>query len=248
MKRRETNLPLAALPLREDLLQVRAPAINFYVLKDSTGLYVLDTGFIGGRFLLQRALRHWGEEYSRIRGIIITHGHLDHILNVSRIVKDTGAWVAAPRLDAAHYAGRPKYPGLARTTGILESIGRPVLGFHAFEPDRLLDHDDVIDVWHGLRAVHLPGHTPGHTGYYCERLRWMFTGDLYASYHRGRMPPDIFNSGPGEIPASIGKALSYDLVGVVPNHGDRSSPEAHLHKLKALRDGLRARQPAIAGI
>jgi hypothetical protein len=34
-----------ALPA--DVLQVRAPALNFYVLRDASGLYLLDSGFIG---------------------------------------------------------------------------------------------------------------------------------------------------------------------------------------------------------
>ncbi len=31
-----------------DLLQIRAPALNFYILRDAAGLYLLDAGFIGG--------------------------------------------------------------------------------------------------------------------------------------------------------------------------------------------------------
>ena len=84
---------------------------------------------MGGRFLLHRALRQRGWEGEPIRGIIVTHGHLDHILNVSTIARETGAWIAAPRLDADHYSGHPHYRGWARVTGCLESVGRPVLSF-----------------------------------------------------------------------------------------------------------------------
>ncbi len=31
----------------EDILQVRAPGLNFYVLRDSEGLYLIDAGFLG---------------------------------------------------------------------------------------------------------------------------------------------------------------------------------------------------------
>lgn len=219
----------------EDVLQARAPGINFYVLRDANGLYLLDGGFVGGRALLRAALRRSGWSDVPIRGVIVTHGHLDHILNVGRIARETGAWVAAPRGDAEHYAGRPRYSGWAGATGALEALGRPLLGFEPFTPDRWIEDGDRIDVWHGLRAVHLPGHTPGHTGYYCERLRLLFSGDLFASYRIGpRLPPKIFNSEPQRIAASVRAALALDLVGVLPNHGDRSSPEVHLGRLRTL--------------
>jgi len=220
--------------LDEDLLQIRAPSLSFNVLRDASGLYLLDAGFIGGRALLRRALRRRGWERERIRGIIVTHGHLDHILNVAAIARDTGAWIAAPRLDADHYAGHPRYQGPARLTGLLESIGRPVLGFWPFVPDRWLDDDDLIDVWGGLRAILLPGHTHGHMGFYSERRRLLFSADLFASYGAARLPPSIFNSAPEQIPSSIAKALTLDLAGVIPNHCDRATPAIHLARLRGL--------------
>jgi glyoxylase-like metal-dependent hydrolase (beta-lactamase superfamily II) len=174
--------------------------------------------------------------------MIVTHRHLDHILNVSAIARETGAWIAAPRLDADHYAGHPHYHGWARITGCLERIGRPILRFRSFVPTRWLADGDFIDVWHGLRAVHLPGHTHGHMGFYRERLRLLFTADLFASY-RGlaQFPPDIFNSAPEQLPQSAATALAFDLAGVIPNHCDHASPEEHLHRFRRLqRDSRRA--------
>ena len=223
--------------LHPGVLQVRTPAgLNFYVLRDASGLYLIDAGFIGGRFLLLRALRQRGWEREPIRGIIVTHGHLDHIYNVAMIARETGAWIAAPRIDADHYCGRAQYGGWARVTGCLESAGRRVLSFQPFVPGRLLDDGDFIDVWHGLRAVHLPGHTHGHMGFYCERLRLMFTADLFAS-DRGIaiFPPAILNSTPAQLPKSVEAVLALDLAGVIPNHCDRATPAEHLHRLRKLQ-------------
>jgi glyoxylase-like metal-dependent hydrolase (beta-lactamase superfamily II) len=221
--------------MREDLLQIRAPGVNFYVLRDPEGLYLIDCGFIGGRQLLRRGLKRRGWEGDPIVGIIVTHGHLDHILNVGRIAEETGAWIAAPRLDASYYSGRPSYRGASRVTGFLEAVGRPLLGFREFTPTRLLDHGDRLDVWHGLQVIHLPGHTAGHSGYYCQSLRLLFCADLFASYGRfSHLPPRIFNSDGDEIPKSVAKALELDLDGVLPNHCDRSTPEAHHAKLTTI--------------
>ena len=165
--------------MNEDLLQVRSFGVNFYVLRDSKGLYLMDGGFVGGRQLLRRALKKRGWDGERILGIIVTHGHLDHILNIARIAEDAGAWIAAPRLDTPHYEGCPSYRGLAKITGFLEAMGRLFLGFRKFTPTRLLDHGDFMEIWHGLTVIHLPGHTAGHSGFYCERHKLLFCSDLF---------------------------------------------------------------------
>lgn len=229
--------------MHDDLLQIRSLGVNFYVLRDSAGLYVIDGGFIGGRQLLRRALMKRGWASERIVGIVVTHGHLDHILNIGRIADETGAWIAAPRLDASHYEGCPSYHGAARITGVLEAIGRPLLRFRKFTPTRLLDHGDFLDIWHGLTVIHLPGHTAGHSGFYCEHRRVLFCSDLFASYGSlSHLPPPIFNSSGADIPNSVATALQLELDGVLPNHCDRSSPEVHLERLVALNRRIQEAQ------
>jgi glyoxylase-like metal-dependent hydrolase (beta-lactamase superfamily II) len=223
------------------LVRVQAPGVSFHVLRHGEGLILLDCGFTGGVGLLARALRKAGWDGYPVIGIMLTHGHLDHILNVGRLAKETGAWIAAPRLDAAHYEGKAGYQGLSRVTGLLEAAGRPLLGFRSFTPDRWIDDGDELDLWEGLRAVHLPGHTAGHTGYYCERHRLLFCGDLFASYGGfSHLPPRIFNTDTRAIPAAIAKALALEPLGILPNHGDDAEPEVHLSRLVALakRRGL----------
>ena len=220
---------------RDDILAVRAPALTFYVLRASDGLYLIDCGFIGGRYLLRRALKARGWHNEPIRGILVTHGHLDHILNVSAIADESGAWVAAPILDADHYSGRYSYSNASHVCGILESVGRPLLGYKEFHIDRPLDDLSEIPVWKGLVAIHLPGHTEGHVGFYSPDLRLLFSADLFASYGTiAHLPPNIFNDKPDLIPGSVEKALSLDIDGIIPNHCDTSSPEEHLSRLRAL--------------
>ena len=224
----------------DDLLAIRSLGVNFYVLRDAKGLYLIDGGFIGGRHLLRRALIKRGWQRERIVGLIVSHGHLDHILNIGRLAEETGAWIAAPRLDAAHYQGTPTYRGAARVTGWMESIGRPLLGFRAFTPTLLLDHGDFLDVWHGLSVVHLPGHTAGHSGYYCARHKLLFSADLFASFrYFSHLPPPFFNSCQEKMAESVSTALELDLLGILPQHGDRATPQEHLQRLITLHQNMK---------
>ena len=123
---------------------------------------------------------------------------------------------------------------------MLESVGRPLLGFQSFTPDRWIEDGDEIVTWGGLRAVHLPGHTEGHTGYYCAARKLLFCGDLFASVGRwSHFPPVILNSNPEMMAESVRKALSLDLAGVIPNHADAAEPEEHLRRLRELAARLR---------
>jgi glyoxylase-like metal-dependent hydrolase (beta-lactamase superfamily II) len=223
----------------ECFLEVRAPGVTFYVLRDPSGLWLIDTGFVFGRRSLQKALAKHGWDRLPIRGILLTHGHLDHILNVERLAADHGALIIAPQLDADYYTGQASYVGLSRITGWMEAMGRFLLGFRPFTPDQWLRDGDVLGVWGGLRAIHLLGHTDGHMGFYSEIHRVLFVGDLFASYgKRGSLPPVIFNKDRDEISRSIHKALLLPLRGVLPNHGDGSLPGVHLERLQRLGASL----------
>lgn len=99
----------------------------------------------------------------------------------------------------------------------------------------LIDDGDHLDVWHGLQAIHLPGHTTGHTGYLCKKLGLLFSADLFASYGSfSHLPPEIFNANSEQIPTSVDRALQLEITGVLPNHCDHASPEEHLARLKLL--------------
>ncbi len=218
-----------------DLLQVRNYVVSFYVLRDGDSLYLIDTGFIGGIDCLDHALTRKGWDNIPIRGIILTHGHLDHILNVSELAKRHGAWIAAPRIDADYYVGKAIYHGISRVTGVAEAIGRKILSFQPFTPTRLIDDGDKLDIWHGLQAIHLPGHTAGHTGYYCKKLGLLFSADLFASWGSPPcLPPKVFNTDSKQIITSVNRALQLQLTGVAPNHCDHSSPEEHFARLRDL--------------
>jgi len=229
---------IVSLPFRntdDNVLAIRSFGIVHYVIRDSDGLYLIDTGFIGASRRTERAIEARGWGALPIRGILLTHGHLDHILNAAPIARRHDACIAAPRADHDHYLGHPQYRGPNRFVGILETVGKSLCRFEPFTPDRWVEDGDEFPLLGGLRAIHLPGHTAGHTGYFCESRGWLFSGDLFASFgpfsHR---PPVFFNEDSPAARRSIDKALSLNLRGVLPHHCLQATPQAHLERLRRL--------------
>ncbi len=218
-----------------DMAQIRSCGVCFYVLRDGDGLYLIDTGFVGAPARLDEILASRGWDHLPIRGILLTHGHLDHALNTVRFARRDGAWIAGPEGDRERFAGHARPSGDRRLGDWMEAAGRKLLGYEPFSVSRLVRDGDRFDLWHGLQAIHLPGHTEGHTGYFCEKLGLLFCGDLFASYglfsHR---PPQSFNVDSDEAGRSIQKALNLEPRGILPHHCDRASAEEHLRRLRRL--------------
>jgi len=224
-----------AIDQLDDVLAIRSFGVVHYILRHPDGLYLIDTGFIGAIRARERALEIKGWDSLPIRGILLTHGHLDHVLNAATIARRHGAWIAGPQADRDRCLGRPPCRGLNRIAGGLESLGRSMLRFQPFAPDRWVEDGEIFPILGGLKVVHLSGHTAGHTGYFCESRRLLFCGDLFASYgplsHR---PPAVFNEDSAAARRSITKALSLDLQGVLPHHCLQGSPERHLECLRTV--------------
>jgi glyoxylase-like metal-dependent hydrolase (beta-lactamase superfamily II) len=227
--------PFIISPVPPDLHIVRTFIVQFFVLRDGDALYLIDTGFLGGRDALNKALQARGWDHLPIRGILLTHGHLDHVLNAPALAREHHAWIAGPEGDLEHFENRARYTGWGRVAGISEWIGRRLLRMPAFRPDRLLHDGDELPIWGGLRVVALSGHTHGHCGFYSAKQRLLFSGDLFATAPFGpHIAPKILNQDNAAAHRSIHRALELPLDGVLPCHADEAPPERHLEHLRAL--------------
>jgi glyoxylase-like metal-dependent hydrolase (beta-lactamase superfamily II) len=81
----------------------------------------------------------------------------------------------------------------------------------------------------------LPGHTLGHCGFYSQRHDLLFSGDLFASYFFNvHTPPDILNSAPELIAASLEKARALNPRLMVPQHYDVLDGALHRRRFDRL--------------
>ena len=202
---------------------MRGMMVASYLLVWEGRAVLIDGGFVGQVGVIGRGLAAAGLDWGAVEAVLLTHGHLDHTLNVAEIVRRSGARVLAHERDLEHVAGRYAYRGWARGCGALEAVGRVVLGYRAPRLDGCFEDGSVLPYWGGLRVVHLPGHTEGHCGFYSVERDLLFAGDLFATGRwRTFLPYFWMNSAPERMGESLGKARRLGAKGILCNHCDRA--------------------------
>lgn len=110
----------------------------------------------------------------KIKAIACSHAHVDHILGVKDVQRQTGA---------KFYMHVAEAPIAAMATQTAQRFGQSAE--QPPDPDVSPEEGDDIEV-EGvkLRVIHTPGHTPGSLSYYTEGL--LFSGDTLFAGSIGR--------------------------------------------------------------
>jgi len=171
--------------------------VSSYAFASNGGLVLLDTGWSADSSweALVAGLSSIGAALSDVHGVLVSHMHMDHLGLAGRVREASGAWIAMHPADTAIVSGvglRDPVEAVALEKAFLVSLGAPAdeaaaavgsaeayRGFTSMAvPDRALSDGDIADVpgWR-LRAVHTPGHTPGHLCFVDELSQRLFAGD-----------------------------------------------------------------------
>ena len=143
---------------------------SYLVIDEAAGeCAVIDPGEEAGRILQEIAATA-----ARPTAIWITHAHLDHVMGVSRVRRETAAPVFLHPADRSLY-DHAVQQGLA--FGVAVDLPPP--------PDRALAAGDTVQVGQLTFAVrHAPGHSPGSVCLVGEGVA--FTGDVLFAGSIGR--------------------------------------------------------------
>ena len=145
-------------------------ATNCYVVRTSDEALeavVIDPG--GDAAELGRELERLGVTCA---GILITHGHWDHLGGVADLADATGAPV---------YMASEERIALER----INDFAPAELPLRPYTPDVLLEGDEALDLAGIIfQTLRVPGHSPAHLAYYADGC--LFSGDVLFAGSVGR--------------------------------------------------------------
>lgn len=145
-------------------------ATNCYVVRasdEASEAAVIDPG--GDAAELGRELERLGVTCA---GILITHGHWDHLGGVA---------------DLADASGAPVYMAAEERIALerINDFAPAELPLRPYTPDVLLEGDEALDLA-GItfQTLRVPGHSPAHLAYYADGC--LFSGDVLFAGSVGR--------------------------------------------------------------
>lgn len=143
-----------------------------------------------------------------LRGILLTHGHFDHILSLDTLRDATGACAYLHRGDGV-------FPADSGKSCYLGFLGRDIRHRH---PEVLLEGGEVLTFGAlTFQVIHTPGHTSGCVCYRCGDS--LFTGDtIFAEgYGRTDLPGGSWTALRESLAMLTG--MQDDGLTIYPGHG-----------------------------
>jgi len=153
--------------LKVDRLILGAMGTNCYIVSDDDKVFVIDPGDEAHFLLKEIGNRH-------IEFILLTHGHIDHIMALNEIKDriDTNIYISELDKDMLY---DPK-------KNLSYFLGENYV--YKYDVKTLKDNDEIFFNNHRIKVIHTPGHTPGGLSFYVDNF--LFSGDTLFRMSVGR--------------------------------------------------------------
>lgn len=177
---------------------------NCYVVEADDGVTLVDAAYPRTWRAVRQCLADVGRSASEVRGLVITHGHFDHVGFASRLQRSYGVQVWAGADDGEilrhPYRYRPERPRLVyplthpRALPVLGSmVWAGALRVPGLTPDHLVRGRTVLDLPGRPELVPAPGHTDGEYVVHLPDHGAVLTGDALVTLdpYTGRRGPRV---------------------------------------------------------
>lgn len=160
---------------------------NSYLILRESECVLIDSGYSRGAKKIIDAVKSFASD-KPLATIIVTHAHLDHIRGLETLSILFGAEVIVHKDEGNFIMKLEKFP---RAQGFLSNIVTKLTWLMSPPPypiDRIVTNGEVI---HGLKIIHVPGHTPGSIALLDSVTGVLFTGDAITTNKKGSkiLPP-----------------------------------------------------------
>jgi len=172
------------MKIAEDIHIVPGVTANPYLLVDSDGLTLIDTGIPGSANKILKYVKQAGYSPMDLNRILLTHADYDHAGSLAALKKATGARVYASLYEARSVA-TGRFPRSLKTNNpLLKPIFAMAERLGRISPAHVDEHlcdGQVLPVLDGLFVVDTKGHTPGHLSFFAPSSGILFSGDSILS-------------------------------------------------------------------
>ena len=175
---------------------------NTYVINRENDCYIVDPG----GFDMSESINYIKEKNYNLLGILLTHGHYDHIIGIPEILEYKKVPV---------YVSEKDYEFLFDSTLSLSIwLDIDFKLSNDVEIVKLKENDDVF----GLKVIETPGHTHGGICYYDKENSILLSGDTIFKMNYGRT--DLPTGSISGMKKSISKLMNLsENTTVYPGHG-----------------------------
>lgn len=210
-------------------------ATNVYLVEVDDRLLVVDAGLPRMWAQLHQALTHLGKTPADVAGVLLTHGHFDHVGMAARIQREWNVPIWVHQADSA--LARHPYRYQREQSRIFFPLRHPaslpILGRMAAAGAlwvRGVDDLEPVGIGSelpgGPTLIHTPGHTFGHVAVHFPDRDAVIVGDALVTVdpYTGRVGPRVV---PGAATANVALArqslsavVDTHAKVVLPGHGD----------------------------
>ncbi|WP_461106874.1 MBL fold metallo-hydrolase [Spirosoma koreense] len=152
---------------------------------------LVDAGLAGYAGSIKKKAEQLFGEGTQPQAIVLTHGHADHTGSLKTLLETWDVPVYAHRLELPYLQGKSSYPppdpaigggGMAYMSWIFP-IGPSDFG----DRIQVIADNGAIPELPDWRAIHTPGHAPGHISLFRDKDRTLIAGDAFVTTNQNAL-------------------------------------------------------------